>query len=193
MPQAPSLWVVRHGETAWSAEGRHTGTAEIPLTDEGRRQAERLRPSLQAHAFSEVLSSPRSRAVETCRIAGFGGRVEIVDDLREWDYGDDEGRTTAEIQRERPGWSIWRDGPKGGETIEHVGERADRVMARARAGSGDVLCFAHGHLLRILGARWLGLPPRDGRLFSLGPARISVLGWERETAVIDRWNEAREG
>jgi broad specificity phosphatase PhoE len=193
VPVAPNLWVVRHGETTWSTDGRHTGSVDIPLTDEGRRQAEALRSSLSAHAFADVLSSPRSRAVETARLAGFGDRVEIVDALREWDYGEDEGRTTAEIQQDRPGWSIWRDGPKGGETLDHVAERADGVIARARAASGDVLCFAHGHLLRILAARWLGLRPNDGRLFNLGPARISVLGWERETAVIDRWNEAREG
>ena len=193
MPVAPYLWAVRHGETTWSTEGRHTGTVDIPLTDEGRRQAEGLRSSLAGHDFAEVLSSPRSRAVETARLAGCGDRVEVVDDLREWDYGEDEGRTTLEIQQDRPGWSIWRDGPKGGEALEHVAERADRVIVRARAATGDVLCFAHGHLLRILAARWLDLPPNDGRLFSLGPARISVLGWERETAVIDRWNEAREG
>jgi broad specificity phosphatase PhoE len=193
VPDAPNLWVVRHGETTWSAQGRHTGTVDIPLTAEGRRQALGLRASLASHDFAEVLSSPRSRALDTCRIAGFGDRVEVVDDLREWDYGADEGRTTAQIQGERAGWSIWRDGPKDGETLDHVAERADRVVGRARAAAGDVLCFAHGHLLRILAARWLGLPPTDGGLFNLGPARTSVLGWERETAVIDRWNEACEG
>lgn len=187
------LWVVRHGETEWSAAGRHTGTTDMPLTARGREEARAIGPRLARHEFAEVWSSPRMRAIETARLAGLGDRVEIVEDLAEWDYGHDEGRTTAEIQEDRPGWSIWSDGPKGGETIEHVAERADRVIARARAATGDVLCFAHGHLLRIVAARWLGLPPQDGRLFSLSSARVSVLGWERETAVIDRWNEARRG
>src|SRR5512143_761180 len=145
----PSLWVVRHGETEWSAGGRHTSTTDLLLTAKGREEARAIGPRLARHAFAEVWSSPRSRALETARLAGFGDRLEVVDDLREWDYGDDEGRTTAEIQEDRPGWSIWHDGPKGGETIEQVAERADRVVARARAATGDVLCFAHGHLLRI--------------------------------------------
>ncbi|MBI3752193.1 MAG: histidine phosphatase family protein [Chloroflexi bacterium] len=189
----PSLWVVRHGETEWSADGRHTSTTDVPLTARGREEARAIGPRLARHPFAEVWSSPRIRALETGRLAGFADRLEIVDDLREWDYGTDEGRTTAEIQAERPGWSIWRDGPMGGETIEQVGERADRVVARASAAAGDVLCFAHGHLLRIVAARWLALPPDDGRLFALASARMSVLGWERETAVIDRWNESRRG
>ncbi|HEX7949375.1 MAG TPA: histidine phosphatase family protein [Candidatus Limnocylindrales bacterium] len=187
------MWVVRHGETEWSAEGRHTSTTDVPLTARGREEARAIGPRLARHAFAEVWTSPRVRATDTGRLAGFGDRQEVVEDLREWDYGEDEGRTTAQIQEERPGWSIWRDGPKGGETIEQAGERADRVVARAREVTGDVLCFAHGHLLRIVAARWLGLPPADGRLFSLGSGRVSVLGWERETAVIDRWNESRRG
>ena len=165
----------------------------MPLTAKGREEARAIGPRLARHAFAAVWTSPRSRAIETARLAGFGDRAEVVDDLQEWDYGEDEGRTTAEIQADRPGWSIWRDGPKGGETIEHVAERADRVIARARDAAGDVLCVAHGHLLRIVAARWLGLPPADGRLFSLASARVSVLGWERETAVVERWNEARRG
>jgi probable phosphoglycerate mutase len=192
-PAHRDLWVVRHGETEWSVEGRHTGKTDIPLTARGREEARALAARLARHPFAEVWSSPRSRSLETARLAGFGDRVEIVDDLHEWDYGEDEGRTTPEIQAEREGWAIWDDGPRGGETIEQVGERADRVVARARAVEGDVLCFAHGHLLRIVAARWIGLPPTDGRRLSLSPARISVLGWERETAVIDRWNEARRG
>lgn len=184
---------MRHGETEWSAQGRHTGTTDVPLTAKGREEARAIGPRLGRHEFAAVWSSPRARALETCRLAGFGDRAEVVADLGEWDYGEDEGRTTAEIQDERPGWSIWRDGPMGGETIEQVARRADGVIARARAATGDVLCFAHGHLLRIVAARWLGLPPDDGRLLSLGPARVSVLGWERDTAVIDRWNESRRG
>lgn len=165
----------------------------MPLTPKGREEARAIGPRLARHAFAAVWSSPRARALETGWLAGFGDRLEVVDDLKEWDYGEDEGRTSAAIQEVRPGWSIWLDGPRGGETIEQVAVRADRVIARARATTGDVLCFAHGHLLRILAARWLGLPPNDGRLFSLASARVSVLGWERETAVIDRWNEARRG
>jgi probable phosphoglycerate mutase len=158
------------------------------LTAKGIAEGRSIGQSLAAHTFTEVLSSPRSRALETCRLAGFGDRVQIDDDLAEWDYGSDEGRTTAEIQRDRPGWSIWRDGPLGGETIDEVAARADRVVARARAASGDVLAFAHGHLLRVLAARWLGQPPQDGRLLLLEPATISILGWERDTAVVTRWN-----
>ena len=187
-----SVWIVRHGETEWAALGRHTGQTDVPLTDDGRAQAIRLGARLRGHPFAEVLSSPLRRALETCRLAGFGGRVEVVDDLREWDYGRDEGRTSTEIQAERPGWSIWRDGPAGGETIDQVAARTDRVIARARAVEGDVLCFAHGHLLRILAARWLGLAPADGALFALAPATVSVLGWERDTAVIDHWNQPLE-
>jgi probable phosphoglycerate mutase len=131
-----------------------------------------------------------SRALETARIAGFGDRADVLDDLREWDYGADEGRTTAEIRRDRRGWSIWRDGPSGGERLADVAARADRVIARAHDQPGDVLVFAHGHVLRVLAARWLTLPPIDGRHFALGTATISVLGWERDTPVIERWNEA---
>ena len=185
----PRLWLVRHGETAWANEGRHTGRTDIPLTEAGREQAEALARRLAGHRFSAVLSSPLSRALETARIAGFGDRVELSDDLMEWDYGADEGRTTAAIRRERPGWTIWEAGPKDGETADSVAARADRVIERVRGGHGDVLCFAHGHLLRVLAARWLGLVPADGRLFALSTATISVLGWERETAVIDHWNE----
>lgn len=183
------IWLVRHGETEWARLGRHTGRTDIPLTEAGREQAEALAHRLAGRRFSVVLSSPRVRALETARIAGFGDRVELSDDLMEWDYGADEGRTTAAIRRERPGWSIWAAGPKGGETAASVAARVDRVIERVRAGPGDVLCFSHGHLLRVLAARWLGLGAADGRLFALSTATISVLGWERETAVIERWNE----
>jgi len=189
----PSLWLVRHGETEWAALGRHTGRTDVPLTDLGRSQAIHLGARLRGRAFAEVLSSPLHRALDTCRLAGFGDRAEVVDDLREWDYGRDEGRTTSEIQLDRPGWSIWRDGPAGGETIEQVAQRADRVIARVRGAPGDVLCFAHGHVLRILAARWLGLPPTDGGLFALEPASLSCLGWERESPVVERWNQPVDG
>lgn len=186
----PRLWLVRHGETEWARLGRHTGRTDVPLTALGRSQAVAVGLKLGGATFSEVLASPLERALETARIAGHGRRVELVDDLREWDYGKDEGRTTEQIRQDRPDWSIWNDGPLGGETIEEVAARADRVIARVRADSGDVLCFAHGHVLRILAARWLELPPVDGQRFALATATLSVLGWERETSVILRWNEA---
>jgi broad specificity phosphatase PhoE len=189
----PSLWIVRHGATEWSGDGRHTGSIDIPLTEEGRAQARMIAPTLAGHTFAEVLTSPRSRAEETSRLAGFGDRARIEPDLSEWDYGEDEGRTTAEIQKDRPGWSIWRDGPRGGESIEHVAERTDRVIALARAASGDVLIFSHGHLLRILGVRWVGLRPLDGRLLLLDPATVSVLGGDRGTPVIEHWNQEPPG
>ena len=186
----PRAWLIRHGETEWARDGRHTGRTDVPLTGLGRSQAVATGRKIAGQAFAEVFSSPLARALETCRIAGFGDRAEVIDDLREWDYGDDEGRTTPEIRADRPGWSIWGDGPRNGETVDEVGVRADRVIARVREAPGDVLCFAHGHVLRILAARWLALPAVDGRLFALSTATVSVLGWERETPVIQRWNEA---
>ena len=183
------LAVVRHGATAWSQAGRHTGRTDIPLLDEGRRQAETLGRRLGGHAFALVLVSPLERARETCEIAGFGAVAQVCDDLREWDYGDYEGRTTPDIRADRPGWSLWDDGAPGGESAADVGRRADRVVAAARAVDGDVLAFAHSHVLRVVGARWLGLPPDDGRLLVLDPATVSVLGWEREVAVVTRWND----
>ena len=186
----PNLWLVRHGETEWSKSGRHTGLTDVPLTERGRAEALGVRTRLVDHEFAIVLSSPLSRALDTARLAGFGDRVETTDDLLEWDYGADEGRTTAEIRAERPGWAIWRDGPRDGETASDVARRVDRVIARVRAAEGDVLAFAHGHVLRVLTARWLGEPPTDGRLYALDTATLSVLGWERETAVIERWNDA---
>jgi broad specificity phosphatase PhoE len=184
------LVVVRHGATQWSRAGRHTGRSDVPLTDEGRVQAASLGRRLRPHVFARVLTSPLRRAAETCEIAGFGDRAATVPDLREWDYGQYEGRTTPEILAERPGWSLWRDGAPGGESVGEVGERVDRVIGEVRAGEGDVLAFAHAHVLRVLGARWVGLPPAGGALFTLSTATISVLGWERETATIDRWNDA---
>jgi broad specificity phosphatase PhoE len=181
--------LVRHGETEWSLSGQHTGRTDIPLTDHGREQARRVCAGLAGHDFVLVLASRMERAVETATLAGLGDRVETAADLVEWDYGDYEGRTTADIRVERPGWSLWKDGVPGGEDVEDVGRRVDRVIARARQADGDVALFAHGHVLRILAARWVELEPADGRRFALDPATVSVLGWERETPVISRWND----
>ncbi len=186
---AQRIVLVRHGETEWSASGRHTGRSDIPLTAEGRRRAESLRPSLAAWRFAAVLTSPLQRAVETCRLAGLGAGARVRDDLMEWNYGQYEGRTTAEIRVERPGWTVWTGGAPGGETAAQVASRADRVIAEVRSIDGDVAVFAHGHFLRVLGARWIGLPPENGRSFALDTASTSVLGYERETPVIARWNE----
>ena len=182
-------WLVRHGETEWARLGRHTGRTDVALTDVGRDQARALGRQLAGHPFALVLTSPMSRATETCALAGFPS-AEIDPDLREWDYGDLEGRLTADIRAEIPGWTIWRGPWPGGETINQVAARADRIVARAQAADGDVLVVAHGHLLRVLAARWLGLPATSGGLFALGTASISVLGWEREAPVVERWNEA---
>lgn len=184
----PAVVLVRHGETAWSLSGQHTSATDVPLTDEGRRQAQRLAAALAGREFALVLTSPLQRAAETARLAGFGDRAVVCPDLVEWDYGEYEGRTTPEIRTERPDWSLWRDGAPGGETAEEVGGRADRVIAVAREADGDVLAFAHGHIMRVVAARWLDLAPADGRLFVLGTARISELGWERETAAMVQWN-----
>lgn len=186
------MWLVRHGETEWAKLGRHTGRTDIPLTDLGREQAASVRARLAGRPFARVLSSPLSRALDTAKLAGFADRVETDDDLLEWDYGAHEGMTTAEIRRDRPGWTVWGEGPRGGETVEDVGRRVDRVIAGARAASGDVLVFAHGHVLRILAARWLDQPPAEGRLFALSTATLSILGWEREQPVLERWNDTTE-
>jgi probable phosphoglycerate mutase len=183
------VWLVRHGETEWARLGRHTGRTDVPLTETGREQARALGRALAGHDFELVMTSPLSRAADTAALAGFAERALPEPDLQEWDYGLLEGRLTAEIRDDHPGWTIWRGPWPGGETIDEVAQRADRVVARTRSGSGDVLIFAHGHLLRVVAARWLDLPPTDGGLFALGTATISVLGWEREAAVIESWNE----
>ena len=162
------LWLVRHGETEWARLGRHTGRTDVPLTETGRDQALDLGRRLAGHPFELVLTSPLSRAADTAALAGFGGAVRPDPDLREWDYGALEGRLTADIRDDYPGWTIWRGPWPDGETIDAVATRADRVIGRARAATGDVLVFAHGHLLRVLAARWLGLPPTAGALFALG-------------------------
>jgi broad specificity phosphatase PhoE len=185
------LVVVRHGETEWAKARRHTSRTDLDLTEVGETVARSLKPVLAAYTFSEVWCSPRLRARRTAELAGFGSRSEIVDDLVEWFYGDDEGRTTAEICVDHPGWHLWANGPHNGESIDEAGERVDRVIARAtesEAPVGDVLVFAHGHILDILAARWVGLPPSHGRLFTLDPATISILGWHRDDRVIERWN-----
>ena len=185
------LWLVRHGQTAWSVSGQHTGHTDMPLDEVGREQAAAIADRLAGHRFSLVLSSPRSRAADTARIAGLGDRVVIDDDLREWDYGALEGRTTEDIREDYPGWSIWTGPWPGGETPDDVGARADRVIARCRDASvdGDALLFSHGHLLRVLAARWLDQPATGGRMFALGTATISILGWDRDRPVIETWNE----
>jgi broad specificity phosphatase PhoE len=183
------LLLVRHGQTDWSRDGRHTGRTDVPLTGEGRRQAERLGERLAGRDFARVLTSPLSRAAETCRLAGFGEQAETRPELAEWDYGDYEGLTTAAIREERPGWSVWRDGCPGGESAADVGARVDPLVAELREAQGDAILFAHGHLLRVLAARWVGLGPEGGALLSLQTAALGALGWEREQPVITLWNE----
>jgi broad specificity phosphatase PhoE len=180
--------LARHGETEWSRDLRHTGRTNIPLTDKGRRQAELLRDSLAGRSFDRVLSSPLDRALETCRLAGLGEHAELSDDLVEWDYGEYEGITTAQIREGRPDWYLWRDGCPGGETAADVGRRVDRVIAELDGLDGDVAVFAHGHVLRVLAARWLRLGPESGALLKLDTGTLSALGWERETRVVTRWN-----
>ena len=180
--------LVRHGETEWSRDARHTGRTDVPLTDEGRAQAARLHDALGEWSFTRVLTSPLSRALDTCRLAGFGDRAELSDGLLEWDYGEYEGKTTPQIREIRPGWNLWRDGSPGGETAADVSARVDPLVSELKASEGDVALFAHGHVLRVLAARWVELPPEAGARFWLYTATISVLGFERETAVFRRWN-----
>jgi broad specificity phosphatase PhoE len=181
------LWLVRHGETEWSASGRHTSHTDLDLTEDGVAAAKSVTVKLEGTSFRQVLSSPMLRARRTAELAGFRS-LDVVEDLREWDYGDDEGLTTAEIREDRPGWTVWRDGPKRGETCVDVGFRADRVVARVRAVDGPVLAFTHGHFARVLGARWLGLAVTDGAHLTLSTASVSVLGWERDTPAVLHWN-----
>ena len=209
------LWVVRHGETEWSADGRHTSRTDLPLTERGRELAVKVGQYMAGTTFAAVLRSPMKRAQETCELAGFGDVAVVDEGLREWDYGVYEGRTSKDIQAEIPGWSVWTSPIIGGETVEQVGARADGVIARALAaavggprfespdlehpgGEADpdavaqVALFAHAHILRILAARWVGLEARGGSLFTLGTGSVSVLGWERETRVVQRWNRTFE-
>jgi probable phosphoglycerate mutase len=180
--------LVRHGETEWSRDGRHTGRTDLPLTERGEEQARMVGEALRGRSFALVLSSPLQRALETARLAGF--TPETRDELREWDYGDYEGRRTSEIRQEVPDWTIWGYGAPGGESPGQIGARADRVVGELLPVEGDVLVFAHGHFLRVLTARWLELVPADGRLFALDPGTLSTLGYEREQRVIRTWNVA---
>jgi broad specificity phosphatase PhoE len=186
------LWLIRHGETDWSLSGAHTSRTDIPLTARGKERAAKIRDYLAHRTFSLVLTSPLERARETCRIAGYGDVAQIDENLREWDYGVYEGRTTAEIRKDQPDWSIWDAPPPEGEAVEHVAARTQQVIDRAIQSGGDVALFAHAHVLRILTATWLGLPPRDGRLLALGTGSVSTLGFERETRVISTWNRSFE-
>jgi probable phosphoglycerate mutase len=184
---ASQLWLVRHGETEWSASGRHTSRTDLDLTGAGVEAARSVAAKLHGTSFARVLSSPLLRAWRTAELAGFGS-PEPVEDLREWDYGADEGLTTAQIRESRPGWTVFRDGPAGGETCAEVGARADRVVELVRAVDGPVLAFSHGHFCRVLGARWLGLEVTDGAHLTLSTASVSVLGWERDTPAVLHWN-----
>jgi len=183
------VFLIRHGETEWSKSGQHTSRTDLRLTGVGEEQSRAVGRKVAGHAFALVLSSPMGRAVRTAELAGLGDRVELRDDMLEWDYGSYEGVTTRDIRSERPDWLLWRDGAPGGETAEQVGARVDRVIAEARAAEGDVALFAHGHVLRVLGARWIELGPSAGGRLALSTATISVLGYEREMPVIWRWNE----
>jgi broad specificity phosphatase PhoE len=181
------LVLIRHGETEWSASGKHTSVTDVPLLEAGRRDASLLRSRLVGRPFALVLSSPRARARETAALAGLV--AEVDEDLAEFDYGEYEGRTTPEIREQRPGWSVWADGAPGGETASAVGVRADRVIERALAADGDVALFAHGHFLRVLAARWIGLPAVWGGQLALETGSVSELGFERERRVIWLWND----
>jgi broad specificity phosphatase PhoE len=187
--------LVRHGETEWSASGRHTSRTDLPLTERGRERASALAGELAGRRFSIVLCSPLRRARETCELAGFRDVGELCDDLREWDYGNYEGLTTVEIRTRNPDWVLWRDGCPGGEKPDQVGARADIVLERLRGfedldGAGDAIAFAHGHILRVVAARWIAMPAAAGARFALGAGSLSVLGFERETAVLREWNRS---
>jgi probable phosphoglycerate mutase len=184
--------LVRHGETEWSRTLKHTGRTDVPLTDEGREQAHLVGRALAGRRFGRVLSSPLQRALETCRIALPDAEPELPEELMEWDYGDYEGITTKEIRETVPDWTVWKYGARGGESVEAVGARVDRIVAELGRADEDVAVFAHGHVLRVLTARWLGLEPAAGRLFALDTGTLSILGYERETAVVRRWNEPLE-
>ena len=185
--QHHQLWLIRHGATEWSENGRHTSTTDLPLLPQGEEAARVLRPRLADHDFTLVLTSPMQRAQRTAGLAGFPDAV-VDEDLMEWRYGDYEGVTTEEIRETVPDWTVWTGSCPGGDTAQQVSDRLDRVIARARAADGDVLMAGHGHCLRALAARWLGLPVTDGRHWILGTATVSVLGWERDVPAVQSWN-----
>jgi broad specificity phosphatase PhoE len=186
-PEAAELWLVRHGETEWSRDGRHTSVTDLPLTERGVADARALASRLAGTSFDLVLSSPRLRSLHTAELAGFDDPV-VDEDLAEWVYGDYEGVTTAEIRRSVPNWSIWTHGVPGGESADQISVRLDRVVSRVRAHGGCCLCFGHGHGLRALAARWIGQPVDEGRFFALDTGTVSMLGYEREFPVMRRWN-----
>ena len=183
-----NVFAIRHGETEWSLGGQHTGTTDIPLTDKGRPLAERMRPALAREAFALVLCSPMQRSRETCALTGLGDKAVIDADLAEWNYGQYEGLTPKQIQERRPGWLIFRDGCPGGESPEQVGVRVDRVIERARAAQGDVALFAHGHVLRVLAARWIGQPAGSGQHFLLDTGTLCILGYYHDIPAVKAWN-----
>jgi broad specificity phosphatase PhoE len=189
----PEIYLARHGETAWTISHQHTGRADIPLTERGERNARSLGERISGMVFNKVLVSPLKRASRTAELAGFGSVAEIDPDLVEWDYGRYDGLTSAEIHKERPDWFLFRDGCPGGESVEAAGARADRLATKLRAFKGQILLFGHSHFFRVLTARWLGLPPSDGRLYFLSTASLSQLGYEhsRDEPVIRLWNDVR--
>ena len=189
----PIVYLARHGETAWSLSGQHTGLTDLPLTERGERNARSLKERLRGLTFAKVFTSPLVRAARTCELAGFRGVAEVDRDLLEWNYGDYEGRRTTEIHAQRPDWQLFRDGCPGGETPEQAGVRADHVVSRVRAIQGNVLLFSSGHFLRVLAARWLRLEPGAGRYFLLSTASVSALGYEHNLAqpVIRLWDDTR--
>jgi probable phosphoglycerate mutase len=184
----PEIVLARHGETEWSASHRHTGRTDIPLTENGRRQAEALRPRLAGRDFAMVLVSPLSRAVDTCELAGCGARAQQRPELLEFDYGEAEGITTAQMRESVPGWTVWTHHTPGAESPADVGARLQPVISELRDAGGDVAVFAHGHVLRVLAALWIGMGPEGGARLALTTGTLSILGWERETQVIRSWN-----
>lgn len=189
MSGAPEVLLIRHAATEWSVAGRHTGRTDLPLTEEGRQAAARTARKLEGQSFERVLSSPLRRARETCEICGLGAQAQTVDQLVEWDYGEYEGLTTAQIRELRPGWNLWRDGCPGGENTAQVGARADAVIAMLQTLQGQVAIFAHGHILRVLAARWIAAEPELGARLMLSTGALSVLGHEHGVGALRRWNE----
>jgi len=192
--ELPRLFLARHGDTPWTVSGQHTGRTDVPLTDQGEQNARQLGERLQVNSFTRVFTSPLERATKTCKLAGFGERAEIDSDLLEWDYGSYEGETTAAILQKAPGWQLYRDGCPSGESPEAVAVRAEHFIARVRDIKGDVLAFSSGHIIRMIAARWLGIPPAAGRFFYCRPASVGVLGYEHnsyEEPIIRAWNYVR--
>jgi probable phosphoglycerate mutase len=189
--ELPKIYLARHGETPWSLSGQHTGLTDLPLTERGERNARSLGERLRGRSFSRVYTSPLQRARRTCELAGFGDKATVDADLVEWNYGAYEGKRTAEVRQQQPNWELFRDGCPAGESVADIGARAGRVLHRLRAAQGDVLVFSHGHFLRVLGARWIGLDAPGGRLFTLSTAALSILGYEHSLAasVFWLWND----